>query len=143
MTTIASRKTILLATPASDCHVVANKLLEFVCRQLGYDVYNLGVCTPTEEIVATAKEHCPTAILISSQNGHAFTDLAPLQEALREAGLAHLPVYAGGNLSVGAHKDPHLLRAQFQAIGVNVLESFDELKPLLVSLARDQVERSK
>ncbi len=139
MTTRTSIKTVLLATPASDCHVVANKLLEFVCQKPGYKVHNFGVCTPTEDIVAAAKEYHPTAILVSSQNGHALTDLASLHQDLQAVGLAHIPVYAGGNLSVGANKNPQLVREQFQAIGISVLDSFDALRPLLVSLAHDQV----
>lgn len=133
------KKRLLLAVPESDCHVVANKLVEFICKANGHEVLNLGVCTPTAEIAAAAREFQPDAIILSCQNGHALNDLATLPEELHTAGMAHLPVYAGGHLAVGATQDPRLVHTQFQSLGITVLSSLEQLPALLTALPRAEI----
>lgn len=130
-TPLARRGRILLAVPESDCHVVGNKLLEFFLIQNGYEVHNLGACTPAQEIAAAARELQPDAIVISSHNGHAFEDLMPLSEAMHAMGVPGVPVYLGGKLLVGADKRFDGLPRQFSAIGVQVVASIEELEQRL------------
>lgn len=128
---LARRRRVLLAVPESDCHVVGNKLLELFLTQQGYEVHNLGACTPAQEIAAAAREFQPDAIVISSQNGHAFEDLTPLPEALQAMRVTGVPIYLGGNLSVGADKRLGDLAQQFLTLGVQVMASIAQIEQRL------------
>jgi methylaspartate mutase sigma subunit len=107
-------RTVVLCVAASDAHVVANHLIAYLLRSSGFDVVNLGACTPISEIVDALREHPHAeAVIIGSLNGHARRDLAELPAA-RSRGEITCPVILGGNLSVGAHKsdgDADALRA--------------------------------
>lgn len=124
---------VLLAVPESDCHVVACKLLQLYLEHLGYEVRNLGVTTPSAEIAAEAEKCQPIAILLSSQNGHALMDLQTLREELKQRGI-DVPVYLGGNLTVGCHDSPEIVRRKFTDIGIEVLGSFEDAALNLLAL---------
>jgi methylaspartate mutase sigma subunit len=130
---------VILGVAASDSHVVANHLIAFQLRQLGYEVLNLGACTPVSEFVDCASENPDAlAIVIGSINGHAVEDLAPLR-AVRAQGVLSCPVIVGGNLSVGSEKSGREGEALL-ALGVDhVLSDIDELTALLDGL-RTQAE---
>ncbi|MEV7419291.1 methylaspartate mutase [Streptomyces sp. NPDC089919] len=125
---------VILGVAASDSHVVANHLIAFQLRQLGYDVLNLGACTPVSEFVDCATENPDAlAIVIGSINGHAVEDLTPLR-AVRAQGVLSCPVVVGGNLSVGSEKSGREGEALL-ALGVDhVLTDIDELVVLLAGL---------
>lgn len=123
---------VLLAVPESDSHVVVNKLLEWHLIRHGCEVRNLGVCTPAQEIAAAAREFQPDAIVLSAQNGHALEDLTSLPAVMEAAGVAGVPVYLGGNLSVGADKQLDDPTQRFRALGIQVVQSFDHMDRLLL-----------
>lgn len=133
--TTSTAPKVIMGVAASDSHVVANHLIAFQLRQLGYDVVNLGACTPVSEFVECAGENPDAlAIVIGSINGHAAEDLAPLK-AVREQGLLPCPVIVGGNLSVGSTKTGREGDALL-SLGVDhVLRDIDELVTLLARLS--------
>lgn len=98
-------RTVILGVAASDSHAVANHLIAHSLRGEGFDVVNLGTCTPIEEFATACEEHPGTeAVIIGSLNGHVHEDLRGLAEA-KSSGRIACPVVVGGNLSVGSHKD--------------------------------------
>jgi methylaspartate mutase sigma subunit len=114
----AGRRLVILGVAASDSHAVANHLIAHGLRELGYDVVNLGTCTSVAEFAVACQENPEAeAVLIGSLNGHAHEDLRDLPAA-RRAGLIHCPVIVGGNLSVGARKDP-TAHERLYALGVD------------------------
>jgi methylaspartate mutase sigma subunit len=118
---------IILGVTESDAHVVANHLICHLLKLAGFEVVNLGACTPAKEFIDVL------AVVIGSLNGHAYDDLKPLQQ-YHDAGAIRWPVILGGNLSVGAHKQAQENR-RFEALGVrHVLEGIDQLIPLLTAL---------
>ncbi|MFE9426689.1 methylaspartate mutase [Kitasatospora sp. NPDC006697] len=125
---------VILGVAASDSHAVANHLIAFQLRQLGYQVVNLGPCTPVSEFADCHAENGDAlAVVIGSINGHALEDLAPLR-AVRDQGLLDCPVIVGGNLSVGSAKTGREGDALL-ALGVDhVLQDVDELVGLLEEL---------
>lgn len=124
---------VLLAVPESDCHVVACKLLQLYLEHLGYEVQNLGVTTANAEIAAAAERCRPLAIFLSSQNGHALSDLRTLRGELGARGV-RVPVYLGGNLTVGCQEPPETVRRRYEEIGIEVLASFGDAKLKLAAL---------
>lgn len=125
------KRKVILGVTESDSHVVANHLIAYYLRSRGFEVVNLGACTPLRDFVAAYAEHDDAeAILIGSHNGHALRDLAGLDE-IKRAGLLDCPVILGGNLSVGAEKGPDEV-GQFVALGVDhVLANYESIIPLL------------
>ena len=109
---------VILGVAASDSHAVANHLIAFSLRGLGFDVVNLGTCTPVEEFAQACEEHPDAeAVVIGSLNGHVHEDLRGLAEAKATARI-NVPVVVGGNLSVGSRKD-RAAHDRLYAIGVD------------------------
>lgn len=132
------RRLVILGVAASDSHVVANQLIAHSLRAKGFDVVNLGACTPVDEFASACADHPDAeAVLIGSLNGHAADDLRELPDAKR-SGRIHCPVILGGNLSVGGQEG---IRQRLYALGVDhILDDPADLPALLDEL-RDRVTR--
>ncbi|QKV91471.1 cobalamin B12-binding domain-containing protein [Streptomyces sp. NA02950] len=138
--TTAGRRLVILGVAASDCHVVANQLIAYALRGQGFEVVNLGACTPVEEFARAYREHPEAeAILIGSLNGHVHEDLRDLPEA-RRSGRIGCPVVVGGNLSVGSVKDPSAVSRLYD-LGVDrIVEDPDDLPAVLDRLRATRAE---
>jgi len=130
-----SRGLVILGVAASDSHVVANHLIAGFLRASGFEVVNLGPCSPLEEFADACDRHPEVAaVLIGSLNGHAQEDLRELP-MLRASGRIPCPVVLGGNLSVGSRKDPRVLDRLY-GLGVDrILTDADGLPELLDELS--------
>jgi methylaspartate mutase sigma subunit len=125
---------VILGVAASDAHAVANHLIAHYLRGLGFQVVNLGVCTPVSEFMRAYDEHPDAlAIAIGSMNGHALQDLRDLK-LLKHRHRVRCPVILGGNLSVGSRKRDSL-EAELHEAGVTmILESPEQLGQQLARL---------
>ncbi|MER7419058.1 cobalamin-dependent protein [Micromonospora peucetia] len=133
---------VILGVAESDAHAVANQLIAIYLRTHGFEVINLGVCTPLAEF-AEASESRPdaVAVLIGSVNGHAVQDLRDLP-AIRGGGRLTCPVIVGGNLSVGSHRGGDAIR-RLTELGVDyILEDLQELLPLLDTIVASRLKSS-
>ncbi|WP_218001253.1 cobalamin-dependent protein [Nocardia thailandica] len=128
------RGTVILGVAASDAHAVANQLIAHDLRERGYDVVNLGTCTPISEFAAAAEEYPDAlAIFIGSLNGHIHEDLRDLSKA-KQSGAIRCPVVVGGNLSVGSDKSAQSHERLFD-LGVDaVLTDATEIPSFLSEL---------
>ncbi|MFT6778541.1 MAG: methylaspartate mutase sigma subunit [Paraglaciecola sp.] len=125
---------VIIAMTESDAHVVANKLLQLYLEDHGYNIINLGACTPMKHVVQSAAVINPQAIVLGSQNGHALEDISSLL-SLKKDFKINCPVILGGNLSVGAQKSNDF-ELEFQRAGVDyICQTFDDLLVLLEELA--------
>ncbi|WP_327324789.1 cobalamin-dependent protein [Streptomyces sp. NBC_01210] len=131
------RRSVILGVAASDAHAVANHLIAHSLRSIGFQVINLGTCTPVSEFAAACAEHPEAeAVIIGSLNGHAQEDLRDLPAAKKSGAIA-CPVVLGGNLSVGSHKETAALDRLY-ALGVDyILDDPSELPDVLDRL-RDE-----
>lgn len=127
---------IILGVAESDAHVVANKLIEYELRLAGYNVINVGACTPIDEFVdAFLANPDADAIVIGSLNGHAYEDLKGLQKARRDL-LITCPVIVGGNLGV-TREQAARTRQALLSLGVDrVLDDASDLLSVLRNLPR-------
>ncbi len=113
-------KTIILGVAASDAHVVANKLIEKLLVDKGFNVINLGACTTIHEFCHTyAQSESVLAIIIGSLNGHAVNDVTGLDLAKRQYGVT-CPVIMGGNLALGNQSNASVLPA-LTDLGVDIV----------------------
>ncbi|WP_153529660.1 cobalamin-dependent protein [Sinorhizobium meliloti] len=129
-------RVIILGVAASDCHVVANKLIEYELRASGFNVINLGACTSVDDFVNAFQSHPDAdAMVIGSLNGHAYEDLKALRDA-KDNLLISCPIIVGGNLGV-TRDQAAKTREKLLALGVDyVLEDAAELISLLNQLPR-------
>ncbi|WP_202881839.1 cobalamin-dependent protein [Sinorhizobium meliloti] len=132
-------RVIILGVAGSDCHVVANKLIEYELRASGFDVINLGACTSVDEFVNAFQSHPDAdAMVIGSVNGHAYEDLKALRDA-KDNLLIPCPIIVGGNLGV-TRDQAAKTKEKLLALGVDyVLEDAAELLLLLHQLPRRNV----
>lgn len=112
---------ILLSTTSSDSHTWNLVFLQLLLEECGHEVVNLGPCVPDDLLVETARSCRPSAVVISTVNGHGRIDGARLARAVRrDPGIAQLPMVIGGKLGIeGTSSDDEvsrLLEAGFDAV---------------------------
>jgi methylaspartate mutase sigma subunit len=114
-------RTVIVSSMASDSHTWNLVYLQLLVEELGFDVVNLGACTPDELIVSECRGRRPAMLVLSSVNGHGYRDGLRVIRALREhPELAELPVVIGGKLGIsGGESEAHihqLVDAGFDAV---------------------------
>ena len=63
------RAKVMLATVKGDVHDIGKNLVEIILKNNGYDVINLGIKVPPEELIRAHREHQPDAIGLSGFTG--------------------------------------------------------------------------
>ena len=86
---------IVLATVKGDVHDIGKNLVEIILSNNGYEVVNLGIKVPPEELVRAVREHRPDAIGLSGLLVKSAQQMAVTAADLRAAGVA-LPLLVGG-----------------------------------------------
>ncbi len=131
--TSIERHKVILGVTQSDSHVVANRLLSMILTQHGYQVVNLGVCTPIEDFIdAYLENQDALCVAMGNLNGHAITDTRGLM-ALKKANAISCPFIIGvsPNSRIMASQE-----AQKELLGVNgfdhIMNSPDELLSFLI-----------
>jgi methylmalonyl-CoA mutase cobalamin-binding subunit len=129
---------ILLSTTSSDSHTWNLVFLQLLLEECGHEVLNLGPCVPDALLVETARSHRPSAIVISTVNGHGRIDGARLARAVRrDPEIAQVPMMIGGKLGIaGTSSDDEvsrLLEAGFDAVFIGDT-SPDELPTTLTRM---------
>jgi 5-methyltetrahydrofolate--homocysteine methyltransferase len=61
----AKRGRVVLATVKGDVHDIGKNLVEIILKNNGYDVVNLGIKVPPDELIRAYQEHKPDAIGLS------------------------------------------------------------------------------
>ena len=62
-------KTIVIGVIGADVHAVGNKIIEYVLKNNGYNVVNIGVLSSQEDFINAAIETNADLILVSSLYG--------------------------------------------------------------------------
>ncbi|MGH9746153.1 MAG: methionine synthase [Candidatus Acidiferrales bacterium] len=89
------RAKVMLATVKGDVHDIGKNLVEIILKNNGYDVVNLGIKVPPEELIRAHKEHHPDAIGLSGLLVKSAQQMVTTAADLREAGI-HVPLLVGG-----------------------------------------------
>lgn len=111
-------KTIVIGVIGADVHAVGNKIIEFVLKNAGYNVVNVGVLSSQEDFINAAIETNAPMILVSSLYGHGEIDCRGMREKCIEAGIGDVILYVGGNIVVGK-QDFKEVEKRFLAMGFN------------------------
>jgi 5-methyltetrahydrofolate--homocysteine methyltransferase len=89
------RARILLATVKGDVHDIGKNLVEIVLKNNGYEVINLGIKVPPEDLIRAFREHHPDAIGLSGLLVKSAEQMAITATDLRDAGI-DVPLLVGG-----------------------------------------------
>lgn len=92
---VSSRGKILLATVKGDVHDIGKNLVDIILSNNGYEVINLGIKIPPEQLILAAREHKPDMIGLSGLLVKSAQQMAITAEDLRRAGIS-TPMLVGG-----------------------------------------------
>ena len=96
------RPRILVATVKGDVHDIGKNIVAVVMTCNGYEVIDLGVMVPAEEIVAKALELKPDAIGLSGLITPSLAEMQNTVHQLAQAGVA-VPIMIGGATTSDLH----------------------------------------
>ncbi len=89
------RGKIVLATVKGDVHDIGKNLVEIILSNNGYEVVNLGIKIPPEQIIQACQEHKPDAVGLSGLLVKSAQQMVVTGEDLRGAGIS-IPLLVGG-----------------------------------------------
>ncbi|HEX5425230.1 MAG TPA: methionine synthase [Candidatus Acidoferrales bacterium] len=92
---VTKRARVVLATVKGDVHDIGKNLVEIILKNNGYDVINLGIKVPPEELIRAHRQHKPDAIGLSGLLVKSAQQMVSTAADLREAGI-DVPLLVGG-----------------------------------------------
>jgi 5-methyltetrahydrofolate--homocysteine methyltransferase len=95
ISSVQARGRFLLATVKGDVHDIGKNLVEIIFSNNGYEVINLGIKVPPEELIRAFHEHKPDAIGLSGLLVKSAQQMVVTGEDLRDAGV-RVPLLVGG-----------------------------------------------
>jgi methylaspartate mutase sigma subunit len=101
-----------------DIHNLGIVVMKHALDRAGFRVVNAGAALAVEDFIAAAIETDARAILVSSSYGMAGIDAEGFRNKCIEAGLEHIVLYVGGNLTVAGQTRVWAdIEAEFKALG--------------------------
>jgi 5-methyltetrahydrofolate--homocysteine methyltransferase len=91
----AKRGKVVLATVKGDVHDIGKNLVEIILKNNGYEVVNLGIKVPPEELIKAYQEHKPDAIGLSGLLVKSAQQMVTTASDLKDAGI-EIPLLVGG-----------------------------------------------
>ncbi len=91
----AKRGKVVLATVKGDVHDIGKNLVEIILKNNGYDVVNLGIKVPPEELIKAFQQHHPDAIGLSGLLVKSAQQMVITASDLKDAGI-EIPLLVGG-----------------------------------------------
>jgi 5-methyltetrahydrofolate--homocysteine methyltransferase len=89
------RAKVILATVKGDVHDIGKNLVEIILKNNGYDVINLGIKVPPEDLIRAHEQHKPDAIGLSGLLVKSAQQMVTTAGDLRDAGI-RVPLLVGG-----------------------------------------------
>ena len=91
----AKRGKVVLATVKGDVHDIGKNLVEIILKNNGYEVVNLGIKVPPEELIKAYQEFKPDAIGLSGLLVKSAQQMVITASDLKDAGI-EIPLLVGG-----------------------------------------------
>ena len=91
----AKRGKVVLATVKGDVHDIGKNLVEIILKNNGFDVVNLGIKVPPEELIKAFQTHQPDAIGLSGLLVKSAQQMVITANDLKDAGI-EVPLLVGG-----------------------------------------------
>ncbi len=90
-----SKGKIVLATVKGDVHDIGKNLVEIILANNGYEIVNLGIKVPSQDIIEALKKEKPDALGLSGLLVKSAQQMVTTAEDLRVAGI-DVPILVGG-----------------------------------------------
>lgn len=137
----AGKPCIVLSTGSSDSHTWNLVYLDLFLTEHGFNVVNLGPCTPDDVVITCVRAVSPDAIVVSSVNGHGHIDGERLARKLRADSVARdIPAVIGGKLGISGQRQ-HELGGTLLEAGFNIVFDDTSHPQELVTFLRDLANR--
>jgi len=94
-TETSTRGKIMLATVKGDVHDIGKNLVEIILANNGYQVFNLGIRVPPQDLIRAYQQYQPDAIGLSGLLVKSAQQMVVTAADLREAGI-RVPLLVGG-----------------------------------------------
>jgi 5-methyltetrahydrofolate--homocysteine methyltransferase len=91
----AARGKVILATVKGDVHDIGKNLVEIILNNNGYQVVNLGIKVPPEDLIKAYRDHKPDAIGLSGLLVKSAQQMVVTANDLRDSGVS-VPLLVGG-----------------------------------------------
>ena len=91
----AKRGKVVLATVKGDVHDIGKNLVEIILKNNGFDVVNLGIKVPPEDLIKAYLAHQPDAIGLSGLLVKSAQQMVTTASDLKDAGIG-VPLLVGG-----------------------------------------------
>jgi 5-methyltetrahydrofolate--homocysteine methyltransferase len=91
----AKRGKVVLATVKGDVHDIGKNLVEIILKNNGFDVVNLGIKVPPEDLIKAFQAHQPDAIGLSGLLVKSAQQMVITANDLKDAGI-EVPLLVGG-----------------------------------------------
>src|SRR5882724_774306 len=91
----AKRGKVVLATVKGDVHDIGKNLVEIIWSNNGYEVVNLGIKVPPEDLIKAYQQHKPDAIGLSGLLVKSAQQMVTTASDLKDAGI-EIPLLVGG-----------------------------------------------
>ncbi|HTZ49833.1 MAG TPA: methionine synthase [Verrucomicrobiae bacterium] len=91
----AKRGKVILATVKGDVHDIGKNLVEIILKNNGFDVVNLGIKVPPEDLIKAYQSHRPDAIGLSGLLVKSAQQMVITANDLKDAGIG-VPLLVGG-----------------------------------------------
>ena len=91
----AKRGKVILATVKGDVHDIGKNLVEIILKNNGFDVVNLGIKVPPEDLIKAYQSHQPDAIGLSGLLVKSAQQMVITANDLKDAGIG-VPLLVGG-----------------------------------------------
>ena len=91
----AARGKVILATVKGDVHDIGKNLVEIILSNNGYQVINLGIKVPPEELIRACHEHSPDTVGLSGLLVKSAHQMVVTGNDLKDAGI-DIPLLVGG-----------------------------------------------
>jgi len=153
--TTASRGRILLATVKGDVHDIGKNLVDIILSNNGFEIINLGIRVPPEDLLAACREHSPDLIGLSGLLVKSARQMVTTATDLAAAGV-DVPLLVGGaalsnrftRLKIAPEYPGPVVYARDAMLGLELagrLRNEDELPRLVSELEaeRQQLEESE
>ena len=92
---VTKKAKVILATVKGDVHDIGKNLVEIILNNNGYEVINLGIKVPPEELIQAYRVHHPDAVGLSGLLVKSAQQMVVTAADLRDAGI-EVPLLVGG-----------------------------------------------
>lgn len=94
-TDVSLKGKMVLATVKGDVHDIGKNLVDIILSNNGYEVINLGIKIPSEQLIEAVRTHKPDMIGLSGLLVKSAQQMVITADDLRRAGI-HTPILVGG-----------------------------------------------